>query len=391
MYYNEFQDIKLSALGLGTMRLPTMEDGRIDREKLKEMVKLALDSGINYFDTAWTYHGGESEIAIGEALREYPRDSWQLATKYPGHEIHDSYDPAAIFEKQLKKAGVDYFDFYLLHNVFESSIDTYLDPQWGIIDYFLEQKRLGRIKHLGFSCHALTENLRRFLDAAGDKMEFCQIQLNWLDWSLQDAKGKYELLTERNIPVWVMEPVRGGTLADLSPENNARLRAIEPDKSVASWGFRFLQGLPNVTMVLSGMSNIEQMQDNLKTFSQREPITEAQTALLLDIAEGMKGSIPCTACRYCTAGCPMELDIPMLLRVYNDIRYSPSITSAMAIEVLPEEKKPTACVNCGSCMKICPQHIEIPRHMRDFSEALGKIPSWREICRQREEAAKNKE
>ena len=149
-----------------------------------------------------------------------------------------------------------------------------------------------------------------------------------------------------------------------------------------------MQGLPNVKMVLSGMSDLAQMEDNLKTFSERQPVTEAQTALLFDIAEGMKGAIPCTACRYCTAGCPMELDIPMLLRVYNDIRYSPSITSAMAIEVLPAEKKPTACVNCGSCMKICPQHIEIPRHLRDFSEALSKIPSWREICRQREEAAK---
>lgn len=214
MIDSEFQGKRLSLLGFGTMRLPTHADGSIDEAQVAEMAAYALEHGVNYFDTAYPYHGGESERVIGRVLSKYPRDSWYLATKYPGHQISSTgYDPAEIFEEQLQKCGVEYFDFYLLHNVYEKSMEVYLDPKWGIIDYFKEQKRLGRIKHLGFSCHAETKGLREFLDACGEDMEFCQIQLNYLDWTLQDAKGKYDLLTGRGIPVWVMEPVRGGRLA----------------------------------------------------------------------------------------------------------------------------------------------------------------------------------
>ena len=201
MIYSEFCGKKLSLLGFGAMRLP-QKDGGIDCELTEEMVKYAIDNGVNYFDTAWPYHGGESERVLGKILSGYDRDKFYLATKYPGHQLSSSYDPAAIFEKQLEKCGVEYFDFYLLHNVYEKSLDVYFDPKWGIIDYFREQKRLGRIKHLGFSSHGQPENLREFLDICGD-MEFCQIQLNYLDWTLQDAKAKYELLTERGIPVCV--------------------------------------------------------------------------------------------------------------------------------------------------------------------------------------------
>ena len=388
MIYSEFQGIQLSALGFGTMRLPTLADGTIDEAQVQEMVAYAISHSVNYFDTAYPYHGGESERVIGRVLKSYPRDSYFLATKYPGHQISSHYDPAAIFEEQLQKCGVDYFDFYLLHNVYENSIHTYLDPQWGIIDYFQEQKRLGRIKHLGFSCHAQTDGLKAFLDACGGAMEFCQIQLNYLDWTLQDAKAKYELLTGRGVPVWVMEPVRGGRLAKLQDADEAKLKAARPGESTAAWGFRFLQGLPNVKMVLSGMSNLDQMKDNVKTFSQRKPLSEAETALLLNIAEGMKNSIPCTACRYCCDGCPMGLDIPRLLATYNEIRFSPAVNVAMRVEALPEEKRPSACIGCGQCAKICPQGIEIPQAMQDFAQALSKLPSWAEICRQRDEAAR---
>ena len=344
---------------------------------------------MNYFDTAWPYHGGDSERVMGRILAEYPRDSYYLATKYPGHQIlSDGYNPAEIFEEQLRKCGVDYFDFYLLHNVNEKSVETYLDPQWGIIDYFKEQKRLGRIKHLGFSTHAETKGLKEFLDVCGDDMEFCQIQLNYLDWTLQDAKGKYDLLTKRGIPVWVMEPVRGGKLAKLSETEEAKLREYRPSVSTASWGFRFLQELPNVKMVLSGMSDMAQMIDNVGTFEKREPLSETEMNLLLEIAEGMKDSVPCTGCRYCCDGCPMELDIPGFLKTYNEIRTAPSMNAAMRIEFMPEEKKPSACIGCGACSAICPQNIDIPVALKDFTERLSKIPSWREICRQREEAAK---
>ena len=387
MIYTDFQGMKLSQLGFGTMRLPTA-DGVIDEKQVADMVRLAMENGVNYFDTAWPYHGGESERVIGRVLAQYPRESWYLATKYPGHQIMSSYDPAAVFEEQLRKCGVEYFDFYLLHHVYENSIDTYLDPRWGIIDYFKEQKRLGRIRHLGFSAHGNVENLKAFLDAAGDDMEFCQIQLNWLDWTLQNARAKVELLNERRIPIWVMEPVRGGRLCSLSGQDEAALHNLRPNEDIPAWGFRFLQDIPGVRMILSGMSNMAQMQDNLRTFAERRPLNEAETAALLDIAEGMKDSVPCTACRYCTPHCPMGLDIPMLLATYNELRFSPAINVAMRLEGLPADKQPSACIGCGACAAICPQRIGIPAAMTDLADKLAGIPKWTDICKQREEAAK---
>jgi len=389
MIYSDFQGKQLSLLGFGTMRLPTKADGSIDEAQVTEMTRYAIASGVNYFDTAYPYHGGESERVMGRVLSAYPRESYYLATKYPGHQIlSDGYNPAVIFEEQLKKCGVEYFDFYLLHNVYEKSMETYLDPHWGIVDYFKEQKRLGRIKHLGFSTHASTEGLEAFLNHCGKDMEFCQIQLNYLDWTLQDAKGKYELLSRWNIPVWVMEPVRGGRLVNLSDAEKARLTAARPDESVAAWGFRFLQGLPNVKMVLSGMSNMAQMQDNVKTFSAPNPLTAEENATVLEIAEGMKDSVPCTACRYCCDGCPMGLDIPGLIRIYNEIRFSPAVNASMRVEFLPNDKKPTACIGCGQCTQVCPQNIDIPGAMQDLSERLTKLPSWVDVCKAREAAAK---
>ena len=389
MIYSEFQNEKLSLLGFGAMRLPCLADGSIDENQVAEMTRLAMEAGVNYFDTAYPYHGGQSERVMGRVLSKYPRDSYNLATKYPGHQIlSDGYNPAAIFEEQLEKCGVDYFDFYLLHNVNEKSMEVYMDPQWGIVDYFKEQKRLGRIRHLGFSSHAQVAGLEKFLDYCGQDMEFCQIQLNYMDWMLQKAKEKYELLTARGIPVWVMEPVRGGMLASLREENSARLKAIRPEATDASWGFRFLQGLPNVKMVLSGMSNLAQMQDNLATFARRDTLSPKETELLLSIARGMMDSIPCTACRYCCEGCPKGLDIPALLAVYNELRVTPTVNAAMRVEFLPEEKKPTACIACGKCARSCPQNIDIPRALKELAEKLTTIPSWAETCRQREAAAK---
>ena len=387
MIYKEFQGLRLSRLGFGTMRLPKLADGSIDEQTTEEMVDYAIAHGINYFDTAWAYMQNLSETVVGRCLKKHPRDSFYLATKYPGHQISASYDPAAVFEEQLKKCGVEYFDFYLLHNVYENSIKTYMDPQWGIVDYFVEQKRLGRIRHLGFSSHGGVGVLREFLDAYGDEMEFCQIQLNYLDWKLQDAKGKYELLTERGIPVWVMEPVRGGRLAKLSEEETALLKGLRPDESIPAWSFRWLQGLPNVAVVLSGMSNMEQMEDNVKTYAGEKPLTEAEKKTLADLAEGMMDAIPCTACRYCCDGCPQGLDIPMLLHTYNDLKFSPTFTVGMRIEALPEDKWPSACIGCGACAAICPQSIHIPELLREFTAALEKVPKWADLCRQREEEA----
>ena len=388
MLYRSFQDKKLSLLGFGAMRLPQLADGTIDEEQVRQMTRLAIDHGVNYFDTAWPYHGGQSERVMGRVLQDYPRESFYLATKYPGHQIAQRYDPAHIFEQQLEKCGVEYFDFYLLHNVNENSIRTYLDPRWGILDYFREQKRLGRIRHLGLSTHGSVKMMEKFLDACGADMEFCQIQLNYLDWTLQDARGKYDLLTSRGIPVWVMEPVRGGKLANLGEEDAAALKAKRPEESVPAWCFRFLQELPNVTMILSGMSNLGQMEDNLKTFSAAVPLSADEHALLQTIAEKLKNAVPCTACRYCCDGCPAGLDIPLLLSIYNDLRCDAAGSVIATMRVESQEHQPSECVNCGQCSAICPQNIDIPAALADLAGRIAALPSWSEICRQRAEQEK---
>ncbi len=387
MIFKTFQGKKLSMLGFGTMRFP-VKDGNIDEKEVIRMTDYAMEHGINYFDTAYPYHGGMSEIVIGRALAKYPRESYYLADKYPGHQISDEYNPAEIFEEQLKKCGVEYFDFYLLHNVYENSMDVYLDKKWGIIDYFKEQKRQGRIKHLGFSTHARLDSLEKFLDAAGDDMEFCQIQLNYLDYTLQDAAGKVELLRERNIPIWVMEPLRGGKLS--SPNENIcdKLRLIREGESPTALAFRFLQSIPGVTVILSGMSNFDQMKENINTFREFKPLIADERAKILQAAEYMKNSVPCTACRYCTSGCPMELDIPALISTYNELMFDPKTNPAMWIEGLAENRKPSACIGCGACSHICPQGINIPSVMKELSAKLETIPKWSDICRERAEEAK---
>ena len=387
MFYKSFKEDRLSALGFGMMRLPTLPDGQIDEALVSKMVAYAIDHGINYFDTAYPYHGGMSEIVTGHVLSKYPRSSFRLATKYPGHQYANAYNPAEVFEHQLKKCGVEYFDYYLLHNVTESCYDIYTSERWGILDYFVSQKEAGRIRHLGFSSHAEFETLRSFLDYAGDRVEFCQIQLNYLDWTLQKAKARYDLLTERGIPVWVMEPVRGGRLAQLNESQHQRLNALRPNVTDASFAFRWLQQLPNVTMILSGMSDMNQMIDNIETFSTHQPLTDAEQKMLSDIVDELQSLIPCTGCRYCCDGCPQGLDIPMLLNSLNDARFGTNFTVAMRLESLPEEKQPTACIGCGACAAACPQGIAIPQLMAEFKERMAKLPSWKKICAERAAAA----
>lgn len=383
MICKDFQGLKLSQLGFGTMRLPLREDRSIDEEQAAAMTAEAIVKGVNYFDTAWPYHGGKSETVIGEILKQYPRESFYLADKFPGHQIAPSYDVKAVFEHQLEKCGVGYFDFYLLHNVYENSIAVYEDERWGILPYLLEQKKNGRIRYLGFSTHAGVPALEAFLEKHTDEMEFCQIELNYLDWTLQQAKEKCELLNRYNIPIWVMEPVRGGKLANLPAAAQEKLRALRPDASDASWALRWVQEIPGVTMILSGMSNMAQMQDNLATFDHPEPLSAEEQALLLEIAEGFKSAVPCTACRYCCDGCPQEIDIPQMLRVLNELRVVPSTNAIMAVEALPKSQQPQSCLGCGACTAVCPQKIDIPGCMQELTERIAKIPSWIEISRQR--------
>ena len=374
MITRKFQDLELSMLGFGAMRLPTVDgnDAVIDEAQAAAMVDEAYRAGVNYYDTAWGYHAGNSELVMGRSLARYPRESFYLATKFPGYDLSNMDKVEEIFEKQLEKCGVEYFDFYLFHNVCEMNIDAYLDPKFGIYDYLMKQKANGRIRHLGFSAHGSVPVMKRFLEAYGKDMEFCQIQLNWLDYEFQEAKAKAELLGEWNIPVWVMEPLRGGRLVNLRPEDEAKLRALRPEENNAAWAFRFLQSVPGVTVILSGMSSMGQLQDNLSTFAADKPLNEAEFAALTDIARSMTTGVPCTACRYCTTHCPMELDIPELIKLYNEHVFSGGgFIAPMALSALPDEKKPSACLQCGSCEAVCPQQIHIPEILADFVSRLG--------------------
>ena len=377
MIYRDFKGMKLSALGFGAMRLPVIDgdDSRIDVEATERMIDTAIKNGINYYDTAWGYHGENSEPVVGKALSRYPRDSYYVATKFPGYDPANWSKVEEIFESQLKKLGVDYFDFYLFHNVCEMNIDAYLDDaKYGIYSYLMKQKELGRIRHLGFSCHGGIDVLKRFLDAYGKDMEFCQLQLNYLDWTFQNGKEKVEILDGVNIPVWVMEPLRGGKLAKLPEEYEKELKALRPDEDIPAWAFRFLTSCPSITMILSGMSAEWQLESNLKTFSEDKPLNEKEMDALMKIADKMLsvGTVPCTACHYCVSHCPMGLDIPNLISLYNEHIYTGGgFIAPMALSALPDDKKPQACLHCRSCEQVCPQQLKISEIFEDFSEKLG--------------------
>lgn len=376
MIYKDFQDLHLSALGMGAMRLPVLDgdDSKIDREAVRTMVDYAMTHGINYYDTAWGYHSGNSELVIGEALKRYDRERFYLADKFPGYDLANMPKVQEIFERQLQKCGVTYFDFYLFHNVCEMNIDAYLnDEKYGIFSYLLEQKRNGRIKHLGFSVHGSYDVMKRFLEAYGSAMEFCQVQLNYVDWTFQDAKAKIELLDEYKIPVWVMEPLRGGKLAKLPKAATEKLKGLRPDEDIPAWAFRFLQSIPSVGVTLSGMSNFDQLKENIQTFETDQPLSQDEMETLLVIAEGMlENTLPCTTCRYCISHCPKELDIPSLLALYNEHTFTEGgFIAPMALMALPEEKRPAACIGCRSCEKVCPQQIKISQAMASFATQVG--------------------
>ncbi|MBR4173739.1 MAG: aldo/keto reductase [Lachnospiraceae bacterium] len=379
MIYRKFQDIELSALGFGAMRMPVKDgvDAQIDEEKAAQMIDFAMENGINYYDTAWGYHGGNSEFVVGRALKKYPRDSFYLATKFPGYDLSNMPKVKEIFEKQLEKLQVDYFDFYLFHNVCEMNIDHYLNPEYGIYDHLMEQKKNGRIKHLGFSCHGEFDVLKRFLEAYGKDMEFCQLQINYLDWTFQGAKEKVELLKEYGIPVWVMEPLRGGSLAKLSEDQEKKLKALRPDEEIPAWAFRFLQSIPEVTVTLSGMSNMEQLMANIKTFEEDRTLNDDEMKAVFEVAEDIMSlnSIPCTACHYCVSHCPKKLDIPRFIALYNEHVVTVKnggfdFIAPMALSVMDKEEKPVSCVHCHSCEQVCPQNIKISDFMTQFSTEL---------------------
>ena len=376
MIYKTFKDKKLSALGMGCMRFPTLEGDykKIDEITTEKMFDYAISHGVNYFDTAYMYHGGQSEIVLGKLLKKYPRDSYYIADKFPGVDLSAFGRVEEIFAEQLQKVGVDHFDFYLLHCVCENNIEQYLDEdkKYGTVEYLLQQKSQGKIGHLGFSAHAEVETMRRLLEKYGDVMEFCQLQINWLDWTYENAKAKVELLKKYNIPVWVMEPVRGGRLAQLAPAYEEKLKALRPDESMAAWAFRFLQTAVDCTVVLSGMSNFEQVQENIQIHSEEKPLNEQELQALQSIVDELMGKLtPCTGCRYCTEYCPQQLEIPKLLNMYNEYKFSfGGVQAQRSILRIPEGKRPADCLQCKACEGVCPQKIRISEELAAYAEFL---------------------
>ena len=365
---------KMPRLGFGMMRLP-QKDGAIDIDHVCRMVDAYMKAGLNYFDSAYVYHGGHSEEAMKAAIVDrYPRDSFMLATKLPAWEMKTREDRDRIFNEQLARAGVDYFDFYLLHSVEEGHIGTY--ERLDCFNWAMQKKAEGKITHFGFSFHGSPALLEKVLDDHPE-VEFVQIQLNYADWENPVVRSGelYEILEKRGLPVIVMEPVKGGTLANLPPELEGMYKAANPDVSVASWALRFVGSLPAVMTILSGMSTEEQMADNLATFTDFKPLSAGEKNLVSEVRHIMLNveQIGCTACRYCTDGCPMKISIPDVFRAINTVRlYNDTGRPKNFYNSLVELGAGRAgdCVQCGQCESVCPQHLPIIQLLQDASGIL---------------------
>ncbi len=373
MVQQDFHGIKLPALGLGCMRLPTDASGAIAEAETERMVAYAMAHGVNYFDTGYDYHGGASETTIGRILAQYDRASYLLADKFPGYDPLKWRKAPAVFAEQLARCGVSYFDFYLLHNVTEANIDAYLNPRYNIVGYLRERQAAGEIRHLGFSAHGGLPTLKRLLAAHADAFSFALLQVNYVDFDFQKAREKLELLASYGIPVFVMEPLRGGKLARLPEPFAARFAAEWGDVSQAEAAFRFVQSLPEVRLVLSGMSSFAQLAENIRIFSERRPLAEQERARLFALAAEMTavGTVPCTECRYCVERCPAGLDIPALLGYYNEHMFSGGgFLARSAVAGMRRDKRPSACIGCKTCEAFCPQQIAVADVMADFCKRL---------------------
>ena len=365
---------KMPKIGFGLMRLPET-DGVIDIGKVCEMADAYLAAGFNYFDTAYVYHGGNSEKAVKEAIvKRHPRDSFTIATKLPAWSIHSFEDRDKILNEQLERCGVDYFDFYLLHSIEDgNNYDTYV--KYDCFNWGVQKRAEGRIKHFGFSYHGTPELLVKIVDSHPE-IEFVQIQLNYADWDnpLVHSGELYKILSERNIPIIVMEPCKGGKLANHDEECTEILKSIRPDRSVASWAFRFVGSLPGVTTILSGMSTRDQMEDNLNTFKNFEPLNDEEKAAIDKVLEAMfrVEQIGCTACRYCVDGCPMSISIPDVISAINTKRKFPGDMRPQffynGLVARDGNGKASDCIGCGQCEGVCPQHLPIIEILKEGIE-----------------------
>ena len=366
-------DEQISLLGFGCMRLPKIdpEKSDIDKTKAQEMIDYAYAHGVNYYDTAYPYHEGKSELFVGEALKKYPRESFHLASKMPVWLVEKPEDTVKYFEEQLKKCQVEYFDFYLCHALNLDRLEIIQKNH--IFETLQKEKEAGRIKHLGFSFHGSVEALDKIAHAY--PWDFAQIQLNYYDWDMQNAQQEYKILEDLGMPVVIMEPVRGGALNTLCPEALEMLKKADPKASPASWAIRFAASLPGVLTVLSGMTAMEHVTDNVATVDEFKPLTEEERELLFKVADVYKKSktVPCTGCRYCM-DCPAGVDIPAVFKIYNQYCTTENKAAFVAdYDALGESKQAHNCVACRQCCSQCPQSIDIPARMEDVVALAKKL------------------
>lgn len=368
MDYREMAGNRVSLLGYGCMRFPTDDAGNIDEARAEALLLRAYEAGINYFDTAWPYHGGKSEPFVGKVMSKLPRDSFYLATKLPIWAI-DSLDKAReIFDTQLEHLHSEYVDYYLLHALDEERWEKCL--KLGIVDFLVEQKRLGRIRKLGFSFHAPYAVFKRIIDHR--RWDFCQIQLNYMDTEHQAGLQGLAYAEAKGIPCVIMEPVKGGTLASLPEYASAPLKAAAPQSSIASWAFRYLAGFDNVRVILSGMSSEEQLEDNLGTFSPYIPLSDHEKVALDEAIAALKSrpNNGCTRCKYCMP-CASGVEIPRIFSIWNEYqRYQNDAMAAKDYKDIPPYGRAQCCIRCGKCEAACPQKIKI----RDELKAIASMP-----------------
>lgn len=373
-------DIKDKKLGFGCMRLPltdAMNQNAFDYNLIEKMFDRYIAKGFTYFDTAYTYHNYHAEEAVRKALVErHNRSSFELATKLPLQDFKDAEDMKSIFDEQLRNCGVNYFDYYLLHNMGTNVYGKCC--KYGAFDFVYRKKKEGKIKHVGMSFHDTPELLDEILKTYGDRLDFVQLQINYIDWVQPNVQSKrcLEIADKYNKPVIVMEPCKGGTLVNLPDKALQILKEYNPNGSAASWALRFAASQKGVIRVLSGMNSMEQVEDNTSTFVDFNPLSDKEIRIIDEVRNIIEASItiPCTACSYCTHGCPKDIAIPQYFALYNNImRTTGSFSSQMVYYgnlSLSHGSKASDCIGCHQCEKACPQHIHITNFLKKVVEKL---------------------
>jgi len=363
--------IETSLLGFGCMRFPVTSDGKIDEAEAEKMLDKAMAAGVNYYDTAYVYHDGDSEIFTGKVLKKYPRDSFYLATKLPVWLVKTAEDVDKYCEEQLQKLQTDYVDFYLLHNIGIDAWNRFKDL--GGVERLEALRTAGKIRYIGYSCHDSYEGFEAVLNDYD--WDFCQLQFNYMDTEEQAGMRGYELTVQKQIPLIVMEPVKGGTLASFADDITEKFRAMDANASVASFALRWVGTHPNVKIILSGMSTMEQVEDNLATFAAFKPLSETEKAGIEDIVATMRSRVQngCTGCRYCMP-CPFGVDIPGSFRAWNTYHMYENYNNVKWAweNDIGDAHQPKNCAECGKCETACPQKIAIREDLKKVQADLDK-------------------